>query len=169
MRVRSEILIGNSILNSFSSRRERGYIFTYNIMWKAIPDIIKTIARQLRKESTFSEWILWEKVRAKRLWYRIIRQAPIYVFTEDSWLDRYVIPDFYCPDKKVIIEIDGSVHDKEEIFLLDHEKVKLLIQWWYRILRFKNIDINNDIDIVLERIWDLLSSGREEIQRWVTE
>lgn len=74
---------------------------------KAIPDIIKEVSRKLRKNMTEAEKVLWEKLRAKRfLWKKFQRQSPIYVFTENSWLDRYIIVDFYFPELKLIIELD---------------------------------------------------------------
>ena len=92
-----------------------------------IPDYIKEIARNLRKNMTPAEEIFWNRVRAGRLWgMKFQRQFPIYVFTEDSWLERFVIPDFVCFEKKLIIEIDGSIHNTEEIIELDTVKEKLL-------------------------------------------
>ena len=124
-------------------------------MWKAIPDIIKIAARNLRKNETLSEKLLWEKLRNKRIGLRIIRQAPIYVFTEDTWLDRYIIADFYCPSKKLIIELDGNIHEKQEIYLLDRAKEELLHNAWYRVLRFRNEEILIEISHVIQKIKDL--------------
>ena len=121
-------------------------------MWRKIPDVIKQAARNLRKSMTCSEKLLWERLKTEKIGFRINRQSPIYVFTEDSWLDRYIIADFYCPMKKMIIEIDGSIHNREEIYSLDIVKQKLLIQAWYNILRFKNEEIHYDINRVIVRI-----------------
>lgn len=110
-------------------------------MWRKIPDAIKEAARALRRNMTKSEEILWNSVKDRKIWYKINRQTPIYVFTEDTWLDRYIIADFYCAEKKLIIELDWAVHDIKEVLDLDIEKEKLLIQAWYRILRFKNKEV----------------------------
>lgn len=123
-------------------------------MWRKIPDTIKQAARNLRKSMTCSENLLWEKLKAEKAGIRINRQSPIYMFTEDSWLDRYIIADFYCPVKKLIIEVDGNIHDRGEVYLLDREKEKFLIQAWYNILRFKNEDINSNINWVIAKIQD---------------
>lgn len=118
-----------------------------------IPDIIKETARKLRQEMTNVEFIIWDKLRAKRLKSRkFLRQYPIYVYTENSWLDRFIIPDFVCKEEKLIIELDWSIHNLKDIYLLDLEKEKLLENIWYKIIRFKNEEIINDESKVLEKI-----------------
>jgi len=125
---------------------------------KAIPDVIKIASRDLRKNMTEAEKILWEKLRAKRLdWIKFQRQAPTYVFTENSWLDRYIIPDFICSEYKLVIELDWSVHNNKDVYLLDLEKEKLLKNLWFKIIRFKNEEIFENIDWVLEKIRTLCS------------
>jgi len=120
---------------------------------KKIPDIIKEASRELRKNITNSERILWEKLRAKRFeWIKYQKQFCLYVFTENSWLDRYIIPDFYCSEFKLIIELDWNIHSLKEIYNLDKVKEDILKKSWYKILRFKNEEITNNIDWVLERI-----------------
>jgi very-short-patch-repair endonuclease len=101
---------------------------------------------------TEAEKVLWEKIRAKRLWIKFYRQRPVLVMTENSMLDRYIIPDFYSPDNKIIIEIDWSIHDIKEIYLLDLEKEKLLKNKWYKIIRFRNEEIFENLGWVLEKL-----------------
>ena len=118
-----------------------------------IPEIIKITARKLRQEMTEVEIILWERLKNRKLsWKKFLRQFPIYVFTENSWLDRFIIPDFVCKENKLIIELDWSIHNIEEVYLLDREKEKLLIQNWYKILRFENGEVLSDLKNVLENI-----------------
>lgn len=122
-------------------------------MMKAIPDIIKNASRDLRKNMTNSEKLLWEKLRAKKFnWIKFQKQFCLYVFTENSWLDRYIIPDFYCSEYKLIIELDWSVHDLKEVYRLDKSKEYIIENLWYKVLRFKNEEIVSDIEIVLEKI-----------------
>ena len=71
-----------------------------------IPDIIKEVARDLRKNMTPAEKLLWESIRRDISGFRFLRQKPLYVFTEDSGQARFIIPDFYCHSKKLIIEVD---------------------------------------------------------------
>ncbi len=120
---------------------------------RKIPDIIKQAARDLRKNMTASEKILWSKLRTKKLlWKKFLRQYPVYVFTENLGFDRYIIPDFICKENKLIIELDWSVHNLKEIYQLDKIKEELLINLWYKILRFKNQEIQDDLDKSLEKI-----------------
>lgn len=116
-------------------------------MW--LPKNIKEVWRSLRKSMTNSEKIIWSEIRDKKLWYRFLRQKPIYLYSEDSWLERYVIPDFCCIELKLILEIDWNIHDVEEVHLLDLEKEKLLTQKWFIILRVKNEEIYQDLNKVL--------------------
>ena len=117
-----------------------------------IPDIIKEASKNLRNSMTKSEVILWQYIKSWKLWVKFLRQKPIYVFSENNWLDRFLIPDFYCYEKKLIIEIDWSIHNLEEILNLDIEKEKLLNNLWYRVIRIKNEEINNNIKTVLLKI-----------------
>ena len=120
---------------------------------KAIPEIIKIASRKLRKNMTESEILLWKELKARKLhWVKFQRQTPTYLFTENTWFDRYIIPDFYCSEYKLIIELDWNVHDVEEIYILDREKEKILKSLWYKILRFRNEEIYEDIESVLNKI-----------------
>ena len=120
---------------------------------KVLPDIIKEISRKLRKEMTQAEKILWEKLRAKRLKNtKFLKQSPLCVLTEYSWLDRFIIPDFLCREYKLIIELDWSVHNLKEVYELDRYKEELLERLGYTVLRFKNEEIFDDLERVLEEI-----------------
>jgi len=122
-----------------------------------IPEIIKITCRKLRNNSTKAEIILWWYIKWKQLWYKFLRQYPLYVFTENSWLDRYIIPDFYCKEKWLIIELDWSVHNKENVCLLDLEKEKLITNKWLKILRFTNNE-------VLKNTFNTLKSIKEDLK-----
>ncbi len=117
-----------------------------------IPEIIKIVARDLRKNMTESEKIVWEKLKNKKLGYKFMRQRPLYLYTDFDWLDRYIIPDFTCLELKLILEIDWKIHEKEEIKILDLEKEKLLKQKWFKIIRIKNEEIEKDLKKVVEKI-----------------
>ena len=117
-----------------------------------IPDNIKIIARELRKKMTKAERIFWENVRKDKIWERILRQKIFYVYTENSWLDRFIIPDFYISKKKIIIEIDGSIHKLDKILKLDKIKDELIKNRWFKIIRITNEEIYNNIDKVIEKI-----------------
>ena len=117
-----------------------------------IPEIIKLTARGLRKNMTESEVVLWSFIRDEKLWIKFLRQKPVFVFTENSWLDRYVIPDFYCFKKKVILEIDWNIHNLKEIYELDLYKENLLKNMWFKIIRIQNEEIKTNINSVIQII-----------------
>ena len=122
-----------------------------------IPDTIKIAARKLRKNMTNSEKKLWNELKNQKLGVKFMRQRPLYTYTEDSWLDRYIIPDFCCLDKMLLIEIDWWVHLKNDVLELDKHKEKLIVQKWYTLLRFTNDDVNNNIGWVIKIIRNTLS------------
>ncbi len=117
-----------------------------------IPELIKIAARDLRKNMTNSERIIWLDLKNKKIWYKFLRQRPLYLYTENSWLDRYVIPDFNCLNLKIILEIDWNIHNIDEIYILDNEKEKLLLQKWYKIIRIKNEEIENNLKYVIKKL-----------------
>jgi very-short-patch-repair endonuclease len=117
-----------------------------------VPEIITNAARNLRKNMTKSEIELWSHIKNKSIWVRFMRQKPIYVYTENSWLDRFIIADVYCSEKNLVIELDWWIHLEKEVLELDREKEKLLENKWIKVIRFKNEEIFNDIRWVLEKI-----------------
>ncbi len=120
---------------------------------RAMPEIIKINARNLRKNMTEAEKRLWEYIkRWKILWKQFQKQKPIFVYEENVWFPRYIIADFYCSEHKLIIELDWSIHEIQEVLLLDNHKEKLLKKKWYNVIRFKNEDVFGNIDFILNEI-----------------
>ena len=117
-----------------------------------IPDIIKIAARDLRKNMTESEKLIWFEIKNKKIGYKFERQKPLYLYTENSWLDRYIIPDFICIELQIILEIDWIIHYNTEILELDTEKEKLLKEKWFQILRLKNDEITDNIQNSIQKI-----------------
>jgi very-short-patch-repair endonuclease len=112
-------------------------------------------ARKLRKEMTEEEKILWQKLRRRKLiGLKFLRQHPI-IYDRINNEPKYFIPDFYCAEKKIIIEVDGKIHDfqKEQ----DAVREEILRGAGLRILRFRNEEINNDLVGVLKRIKEYIS------------
>ncbi len=114
-------------------------------------------ARDMRKNQTAAEEIMREVLRNRNfVWMKRRRQFPI---------NKY-IADFYCHEHKIIIEIDWGIHNTEKQKKIDNEKNRTLEHLWYKVLRFKNEDIFNDLEKVLKKIeiWNSLSEG--EGQGW---
>ena len=122
-----------------------------------IPENIKIVARELRKNQTKAEKILWNNIRNDKLWVRILRQKIFYVYTEHSWLDRYIIPDFYVAKNKLIIEVDWSIHNLDDILNLDKIKDELIENRWFKILRITNDEIYNNLNFVINKIKNHIS------------
>ena len=87
-----------------------------------------------------------------------MRQKPIFVYTENSWLDRFIIPDFVSLWEKIIIEVDWNIHNTDEVLSLDVVKENLIERLWYRIIRFTNEEIKNNITDVLTRLKEFIES-----------
>jgi len=122
-----------------------------------VPDIIKEASRNLRANMTEAEKVLWDEIKDRKVWYKFLRQKPMYMFTESNGQDRFIIPDFYCAEKKLIIEVDGSIHNQQDILNLDRVKQDLLEWKWLQVLRLKNEDVINNIDFVLQIIHNKLT------------
>jgi len=108
---------------------------------------IKEIATRLRNNPTQSEILLWQVIRNKQLMGRLfLRQHPI-IYDSDRNHNEFFffIPDFYCARERLIIELDGRIHDfqKEK----DYYRDKILEANNLRVLR-----INNDELEVIEKV-----------------
>lgn len=77
---------------------------------------------------------------------------------EDSGLERYIIADFYFPQWKLIVELDGEIHDTKEVYFLDQHKEEILQSLWYTILRFTNQEVLYNSNNVTKKIAASLSS-----------
>ena len=97
----------------------------------------RTHAIELRKEPTPTEAKLWSRIRNDQLGVTFRRQHAI---------GKY-IPDFVCIQKKLIIELDGSQHLEQEGY--DEERTKYLVALGYKVIRFWNNDVTNNIDGVI--------------------
>jgi very-short-patch-repair endonuclease len=94
----------------------------------------------LRQSQTPQEIILWSKVRNNQLGFKIKRQYSV---------GPYVL-DFYCPLKKLAIEIDGSQHIENKEY--DVERTDYLSVFGIKVIRFWNNEINVNIDGVINKI-----------------
>ena len=103
---------------------------------------LKIIRQTLRNSATPQEIILWSKVRKSQLGYKFRRQHSI---------GSYIV-DFYCPTKKLAIELDGSQHKQEKNKEYDADRSKNIESLGITILRFWNNDINKNIEGVIIKI-----------------
>ena len=110
-------------------------------------------ARDLRNRTTPEENKLWYQYLAKSH-IRFLRQKPI---------DNYIL-DFYCPEKKIGIEIDGSQHYTEEGVQYDKIRTEILNQYKITIIRFTNEDIRKNFIGVCEYIEGILNNAESKKQ-----
>jgi len=114
-----------------------------------MPSIID-LCRELRKRQTPAEEVLWQHLRNRNFsGSKFLRQHPICV---ESIFGKslYYIPDFYCHKSKLVIEADGPVHLFKQEY--DKNRDEVLSGLGLVILRFKNEEILNDLDSVLNMI-----------------
>ncbi len=98
-------------------------------------------ARSLRKDSTKAEEILWQYLSNKGMCgFKFRRQHPV---------DRFIL-DFYCPKKRLAIEIDGEIHINQKEY--DRIRQGIIESKGIEFLRFKNIDVVKNINFVLKTI-----------------
>lgn len=106
------------------------------------PDIFKK-ASELRKTETQAEKLLWLRLNKNQLLgLQFRRQHPINRF----------IADFYCPKIKLVIEIDGSIHELPENKTYDIVRTELLKEFGIMVIRFDNEQIIYNSDEVIEKI-----------------
>lgn len=104
----------------------------------------------LRKNQTNAETILWNCLKAKRL--------DNLKFKRQHSIDWY-IADFYCAEKSLVIEIDGDSHFTNNAIEYDNIRTKLFNFLKIDVIRFTNEEIYNDIENVLNRIHDYVSTS----------
>ncbi len=114
-------------------------------------------ARKLRQNQTTPEAILWEHLRGSKLGFRIVRQKPI--LFKYFGQDRAFIADFYCKEVRVIIEVDGLIHQEQVEY--DQIRTELLSAMHYSVIRFTNDEIFDDVELVARSLTSFLRERRE--------
>ncbi len=103
--------------------------------------------KELRKNQTSQEEKLWWYLKDKRLGIKFRRQHSV---------SGYIL-DFYCKEKKLIIELDGKIHNTREAKGYDEVRDKFLTDLDYKVLRFSNAQIEQNINEVLSTIQNHLA------------
>lgn len=100
-------------------------------------------AKELRKNETEAERLLWQVLKNRKCGgLKFRRQHPLLKF----------VVDFYCHEKKLVVELDGGVHDEPEVKERDENRTYEIEQAGLTVVRFRNEEIFHDLKIVLERI-----------------
>ena len=102
---------------------------------------IEAAARRLRRNMTPAEKKLWQALKGKKLGGLKFRtQHPV----------GPLILDFYCPACKLVVELDGGVHEEQAEY--DEARTRHLNEYNYRVIRFRNEEVLEDLPPVLEQI-----------------
>ena len=99
-------------------------------------------AATLRRQQTFAEEILWDYLRTKPLGFKFRRQHPFASY----------ILDFYCHRLKLAIEVDGSIHQKEDVKENDEIRQRQLEEEGLSFIRFTNDQIILRLEGVIQQI-----------------
>ncbi len=101
------------------------------------------IARKLRQNQTPQETKIWNILRNNQFYnLKFRRQYPI---------GNYIV-DFVCKEEKIIIEIDGGQHNDDNNIKLDNERTKFLEEKGFRVIRFWNNDIDDNLEGVFLKL-----------------
>lgn len=105
--------------------------------------------RQLRKNQTFCEKIVWLYLRdRKTLGYKFRRQYSV---------DQFVI-DFYCPELKLAVEIDGNVHDQPDQKEYDIKRQEYLESFGIVFIRITNEELLGNPNMAFDRIEEVIKN-----------
>ena len=114
------------------------------------PDL-KFKARELRKNSTLAEILLWQEIKNRAIHgLEFHRQVPLlnYIF------------DFYCHELKLAIEVDGRTHEYKVGY--DAFRQKEIEEYGVRFLRLNDKDVKQNMRWVLNEIWEWIEENREK-------
>jgi len=112
-------------------------------------------ARRLRKQLTPAERLLWWKLKGEQLGWKFRRQAPVGPF----------VLDFACVEILLAIEIDGATHGSEADRRYDADRTRYLERDGWRVIRFWNDDVFNNLQGVIESIHIAASEQHEWTSR----
>ena len=104
------------------------------------------MARTLRRQETEAERVLWTKLCKQQPGVKFRRQHPIYNY----------IADFYCHSHRLVIEVDGPVHNTTEAKFDDSLRTKAFEEFGITVIRFTNEEVLHDVEEVIRKIkWHL--------------
>ena len=116
------------------------------MFYNATPEIFRK-AEELRNKMTEAEKFLWEELKNNKFGVRFKAQHPIENF----------IVDFYCHTYKLVIEIDGKIHDFQKSY--DKGREAEIEKYGIKILRFSNNEVLNNMGSVISSIENFIKKS----------
>ncbi len=111
--------------------------------------VANAVARELRQRQTEEEQMLWEAVRDRRfMGKKFLRQHPILV--DSNGRETFFVADFYCASSKLIVEIDGKIHNHQQE--RDRMRTAAINNRGLRVVRFRNEEVRRSLSSVLKRL-----------------
>jgi very-short-patch-repair endonuclease len=110
---------------------------------------IRELVRSMRKNQTEAEKVFWNAVRNRQVKNKkILRQYALIFEHGDS--KRFFVPDFICVESALVIEIDGKIHEQQKDY--DELRSYLIKKMGYRVIRFRNEEVLNDLGKVISKL-----------------
>ncbi len=110
-------------------------------------------AKELRKNLTSAELVLWGYLKQSPLGCKFRRQHPLGIY----------IVDFYCHKLKLIIEVDGEVHSETDVAEEDRKREEILRAEGLDVLRFRNEEIVKNLELVIVEIENYINNKRKPL------
>lgn len=122
--------------------------FKGNGMFRGASHLVFELAKDLRRNMTQTERLLWNYLKAGVHGLKFRRQHLIGIY----------IADFYCHKLKLIIEVDGKIHDLKDMKDNDNIREDFLKEQGCTIVRFTNDRVFKELDVVLDEINSLVEN-----------
>lgn len=118
-------------------------------MFEGANPVVFNYAKNLRKTMTTEEMILWGHLKNGIKEYKFRRQHPISNY----------IADIYCHKLKLLIEVDGTIHNNPEVKINNLKRESELATMGYTNIRFTNDEVLNNLQSILEKINTLVDNN----------
>ena len=104
---------------------------------------LKQRRKDLRNKPTQAEAFLWGHLKGSQLEGRKFRRQ--------SSIKSFIV-DFYCPEEKLVVELDGDLHFDDEVIKEDEERTKKIEEQGIKVIRFENQEVLLNLESVLSEI-----------------
>jgi very-short-patch-repair endonuclease len=120
-----------------------------DMYYGAKPELFR-LAENMRRNSTIAENVLWKYLKKLR--------AEGFIFRRQHPLD-FFIADFYCHKIKLVVEVDGDIHLNDDKIKYDESRSGELERFGIKVIRFRNEEVTNNIDVVVNEIKKIISES----------